>query len=189
MHASRIAIIGNAGGGKTLLSRRIARELALPLFAIDDIQWLPNWIPAPLDKVAAHHATWLENSRWIIDGWGSWEIMRERFTLADCILFVDMPMHRHYIWALRRQLESTLGLRRDWPPPGCRALPITFRLLKHMYRIDKEKMPQLRALLSEKSIQLRVRTLTTPRDVRRFDIGSLAANAPTFVPTQATHST
>ena len=36
---SRIAIIGNAGGGKSLLARHLGQSLGLPFHAIDDLRW------------------------------------------------------------------------------------------------------------------------------------------------------
>jgi adenylate kinase family enzyme len=34
----RIAIIGNAGGGKSILARRLGAALCLPVYTVDDVQ-------------------------------------------------------------------------------------------------------------------------------------------------------
>lgn len=56
-----------------------------------------------------------------MDGWGSWEIIEQRFDEADTIVIVDFPIWVHYRWALQRQLLARLGLSQGWPPHGCRA--------------------------------------------------------------------
>jgi tRNA A37 N6-isopentenylltransferase MiaA len=38
----RIVIIGNSGGGKSVLARRLAQALQLPCVEIDAILWLPG---------------------------------------------------------------------------------------------------------------------------------------------------
>ena len=40
---TRVAIIGNAGGGKSLLARYLGETLRLPVHTIDDVQWDPGW--------------------------------------------------------------------------------------------------------------------------------------------------
>ena len=37
----RIAVIGNSGGGKSVLARRLAFELQLPCVEVDTLLWLP----------------------------------------------------------------------------------------------------------------------------------------------------
>ena len=162
----RIAIIGNAGGGKSVLARALGATLGLPVRAVDDVQWRPGWTRAPLDEVSAAHSAWLAEPRWVIDGWGSWELMTERFAAADTIVLVDFPLHVHYRWALRRQLEVALGLRRDWPPPGCRALPITRELLRLMKRIHVEVRPRLLSLLDDAHFREKVVRLRSPAELR-----------------------
>ena len=164
----RIAIIGNAGGGKSLLARALGRQLDLPVHTIDDVQWRPNWQPAPVAEVEAAHARWLSEPRWIIDGWGSWDAIERRFTLADRIVVVDFPLWLHRWWAIRRQAEVALGLRRDWPPPGCRALPITLRLWQVMKLVHREARPRLLGLVNEPRFADRLTLIRSPAELRAF---------------------
>jgi hypothetical protein len=164
----RVAIIGNAGGGKSTLARRLAQVLAIPVFSVDDVQWEAGWQPAAPDKVAAAHAAWLAQPRWIIDGWGAWDLVRTRLRAADSIVLVDFPLRIHYYWALKRQLRVTLGFRDGWPPPGCRALPITLRLLQRMRDLHVSMRPQLLRLLAEPELRDRVMILHSPSELRVF---------------------
>ena len=46
----RIAIIGNAGGGKTTLARKIGATLNIPIAHVDAIQYQPGWGRTPIDS-------------------------------------------------------------------------------------------------------------------------------------------
>ena len=170
----RIAIIGNAGGGKSVLARRLGRSLGLPVHSVDDVQWQPGWTRAPAGRVAERHAEWLASDKWIIDGWGDWDLIAERFAAAEAIVVVDFPLRVHYRWALQRQVEATLGLRRDWPPPGCAALPITRRLLEVMRFVHRELRPTLLTLAGDPRHRDRVVHLRSPSELRRWRESVLA---------------
>jgi adenylate kinase family enzyme len=165
---TRVAIIGNAGGGKSVLARHLGRTLALPVHSIDDVQWEPGWTRAPAGRVEDAQRAWLREGRWIIDGWGSWELIAERFEAADTIVFIDFPLHVHYRWAMRRQVESMLGLRRDWPPRGCAAWPVTRELLRVMRYVHAEARPRLVAMTSHPRLASRVVRLRSPRELRAW---------------------
>jgi hypothetical protein len=168
MTARRIAIVGNAGGGKSLLARELGTMLRIPVHSIDDIQWGPNWTRQPLDDVRRAHDAWLGQDAWIIDGWGDWDALSRRFARADAIILIDFPLRVHEQWALRRQAEVALGLRRDWPPPGCSAAHMTDQLLELMRQVDREMLPRLRTMLAGDSVAPRVVRLRSPREFRAW---------------------
>jgi adenylate kinase family enzyme len=93
---TRVAIIGNAGGGKSTLGRRLAARYDLPLFSVDQVQWQPNWIPAPPEELARELDHIASGERWIIDGWGPWTSIEQRFNAADTIVFIDLPLWVHF---------------------------------------------------------------------------------------------
>ena len=177
LSARRIAIIGNAGGGKSVLARQLGNALGLTPRIIDDVQWRPGWERAPLEAVAATHASWLREPSWIIDGWGSWPLIEQRFMAADTIVIVDFPLRVHYRWALKRQLLAMLGLSRGWPPAGCRAWPVTLELLRVMRRVDRDFRPRLLALAADPRFRPQVVHLKSPRALREFRAAELAAAA------------
>ena len=171
----RIAIIGNAGGGKSVLARTLGGALGLPVHTIDDVQWEAGWTRAPLAKLAAVHAAWLREPAWIIDGWGSWEQIEARFSAADTIVVVDFPLWRHRWWAARRHVASMLGLRRDWPPAGCRALPVTRELWRVMNVVHRELRPRLLAMVAEPRLRDRVVIVRSPAELAAFRRRALGA--------------
>jgi adenylate kinase family enzyme len=67
---TRVAIVGNAGGGKSTLGRRLAALHNLPFYSVDQIQWWPGWVAAPEREVSESLNQIAATERWIIDGWG-----------------------------------------------------------------------------------------------------------------------
>jgi hypothetical protein len=161
----RIAIIGNAGGGKSTLARRLGATLAIPVHEIDLLQWRPGWVPAPAEEVAQTHDRWLASPAWVIDGWGSWEAIAARFDLADTIVVIDYPLALHYWWAIKRQVNCLLHSDVAWPPPGCRALPVTWRLLKMIWHIHWTMRPRLLELVARYHDGSHVVYIRSPRQL------------------------
>jgi hypothetical protein len=164
----RIAIIGNAGGGKSTLARKLGAALAIPVHEIDLLQWKPSWIPATAEEVVQTHEQWLASPAWIIDGWGNWEAIAARFDLADTIVVVDFPLALHYWWAIKRQVTCLVRLNPGWPPPGCHALPVTWRLLKMIWQIHWTMRPQRLALAARYRDGAHVVHIRSPHELQRF---------------------
>ena len=161
--ARRVAIIGNGGGGKSTLARALARSRDLPLHVMDDVQWAPGWVPdrAALERA---HQEWMAQPEWIVDGWGSWQQLEERFRGADAVVFLDLPLHVHYAGAARRHVAALLGRSEGWPPPGCRVLPVTWLMARTLWRVHHEMRPRLLELLARPGIAERVVVVRTTRE-------------------------
>ena len=164
----RIAIIGNAGGGKSTLARHLGAALAIPVHEIDLLQWKPGWVPASSEEVGQAHEQWLASPAWIIDGWGSWDAIAARFELADTIVVVDFPVALHYWWAIKRHVACMVQPNPTWPPPGCRALPVTWRLLKMIWQIHWTMRPRLLELVARYCDRARVVYIRSPHQLQRF---------------------
>jgi len=146
----RIALVGNAAGGKSTLARRLETALGLPRLEIDHIQWLPGWQVADPAEVTRKHDGFLaaHPDAWIIDGWGPWPTIARRLELAGAVVFVDLPIWQHYHHAAERQL----ALQRGEPattPPGCDLLTATGPLFETIWRVHNEHRPRVLAMLAE----------------------------------------
>ena len=67
----RVAVFGNAGGGKSRLARRLAALTGLPLYVLDKMQFREGGSAVPKEEFLAAHADLLRKDEWIIDGYGS----------------------------------------------------------------------------------------------------------------------
>jgi adenylate kinase family enzyme len=144
---TRVTIIGNAGGGKSTLGRRLAALHDLPLYSVDQLQWLPGWVAAPEDEVGARLDKIAATERWIVDGWGPWSSLERRLMASDTIIFVDLPLWVHFWLAAERQIGAARGEGRVDEIAGCDQLDVTKRLFETIWRIDRELKPRLEHLL------------------------------------------
>ena len=170
---TRIAVIGNAGGGKSTLCRRLGERLNLPVYSIDLVQWRPGWVYAGEAVIAEHQARWLAGGRWVIDGFGGERLIAERFAAADTIIFVDLPLYVHYWWAAKRQVRSIVRPGPDIPA-GCPMWTETWPLFKLMWWLNREWRPKMiRQLFQQRRVK-RVIHLRSPKAMRDF-LASLPA--------------
>jgi adenylate kinase family enzyme len=102
----RVAIFGNAGGGKSTLGRRLAELTGLPLYVVDMMQFRSSGIQVPRHEFLQAHADLLRRDGWIIDGFGGAAVAWERFAAADTLIYVDLPLLTHYIWVTKRLIKG-----------------------------------------------------------------------------------
>jgi adenylate kinase family enzyme len=163
----RIAIIGNAGGGKSLLANNISKAKNLPLHRLDALQWNAGWIPTPQDEFHRRHDALILGERWIIDGFASWESIEHRFEAADTIILVDHPLWLHYFWALKRQFICLFRPRPDFVE-GCPMLPMTGKLLRMICHIHWELRPRLIELVDSYRGSKWIYHIQSPKELRHF---------------------
>ena len=151
---NRIAIIGNAGGGKTTLARTLARTLGLPVTHVDSIEYQSEWNETPVAESDARLAEIAQGQYWIIEGFGSNSAIENRLELADTAIHVDFPFWRHLWWVTKRQSKAYEGQRIELPE-NCPEFSLIFtrELVKFMWKVHREKTPLFRKLMSMKQGQ------------------------------------
>ncbi|WP_282606639.1 flagellar protein FlaR [Pelagibius sp. Alg239-R121] len=164
---TRVAVIGNAGGGKSTLCREISAALRLPYHPIDKMQWLPGWVLVSEDVFHDRHEVLIAQDRWVIDGFGPWPDIERRFDRADTIIFVDHPFWRHLFWATKRQIRSIFFGRSDGPD-GCPMLPVTLKLYRMMWRLHREMRPKLLTAIQARSADRRIVHIRSLQELARF---------------------
>ena len=164
---TRVAIIGNAGGGKSTICRRLGKALDLPVYPMDQLQWKPGWIPTSTEEFHEKHTAILAQERWIIDGWGPPEEIAARFQAADTIIFVDHPLLIHYWWTLKRQVKCLFRPRPDGPE-GCPMLPMTWKLLRMIWGIHHQGRPYILQLVHGLQGSKRIIHIRSPRALQAF---------------------
>jgi len=139
----RIVVIGNAGGGKSTLARKIAASLHLVYVEIDRLLWEGDWRPTDAESYAVAHDQALGASSWVIDGLGRKESIPARLHRSTDIILVDFPLWIHFWLAAERQIAWSQG-RIDHPPAGASTAPPTEALFRTIWEVDQAWMPELR---------------------------------------------
>jgi adenylate kinase family enzyme len=111
----KVAVFGNAGGGKSTLSQRLAAMTGLPWIPLDSIKYQPGGGEVPHAEFKAAHDALLKQDQWIVDGFGSLDTVWERLAVADTLVYLDMPVVRHYWWVTKRFLQSAWVSPAGWP--------------------------------------------------------------------------
>ncbi|AFY77151.1 adenylate kinase-like kinase [Pleurocapsa sp. PCC 7327] len=111
----KVAVFGNAGGGKSTLSKRLSQITGLPLYVLDKIKYRSGGIEVPQEDYKHTHEKILETDRWIIDGFGCMETLWLRLNEADSLVFVDLPLYVHLWWVTKRLLVGRFKPPEGWP--------------------------------------------------------------------------
>lgn len=148
---ARIAVIGNAAGGKSTLARHVARRRGLALIEIDRLLWQPGWQLTPEADYAREHAAIVARDRWVIDGLGRQDSIAERLARSTEIVLIDMPLWMHFWLAAERQHAWARGWLDD-PPAGAAEMPPTRELFRTMWEVEQTWMPDIRGMCAEAAL-------------------------------------
>ncbi len=162
----RVAVFGNAGGGKSTLARRLAELTGLPLHVLDLIQYRPGGEKVPREQYLRIHAELLRRDAWIIDGFGCVASAWERFAAADTLVHVDLPLVLHHWWVTKRLIKGIRANPEGWPADS----PIwasTLSSYKVLWLCHRRLTPRYRQLVAEAASK-RVHHLRSPREIRVF---------------------
>jgi adenylate kinase family enzyme len=108
----RVAVFGNAGGGKSTLARQLAEITRLPLYVVDKLQFKEGGAAVPHDEYLELHRDLLAQEIWIIDGYGDNTTVWERFGAADTLIYVDLTLPIHYWRVTKRLIKVSLLIRK-----------------------------------------------------------------------------
>ena len=168
----RIAVIGNGGGGKTTISRKLGEHHGIPVCHVDSIQYQAGWKYTPVDECERVLNEIADGESWLIDGFGSRAAIERRLGIADVVVFVDFPLYQHYWWAAKRQLGSWRGSRAELPE-DCPEFnwKYTRKLTQVMWEVNRDYIPWFRTLVSELPESTMLFHLHSPRQVHAFLAG------------------
>ncbi len=108
----KIHIIGGPGSGKSFLAEKLSRELGIPHYDLDDIQWANETGYGKKRDIAERDALLeqiLQRDEWIVEGvYYAW--CGRCFENADRIYLMTVPRPVYRFRILRRFLRRKLGL-------------------------------------------------------------------------------
>ena len=163
----RVAVFGNAGGGKSTLARQLAESSGLPLYSIDKVKHLPGGGDIPEPEYRKLHDELLRSDEWIIDGFGCVTTAWERFACADTLVYVDLSLARHFFWVSKRLVKGLFINPEGWPQnsPILRGSMNSYRVL---WPCHSRLTPRYRELVRDMSRSKCVHHLKTPQAIPHF---------------------
>ncbi len=163
----KVAVFGNAGGGKSTLAKRLAEVTRLPLYPLDMIQFTAGGGEVPHDEYLEKHRDLLGRDQWIIDGFGCVASAWERFAAADTLVYIDLHLLAHYRWVTKRFVKGLFVNPEGWPEnsPMWSSTLDSYRVV---WRCHRRLTPRYRQLVIEAAASKRVHHLKSPADMRAF---------------------
>ena len=142
----KIHIIGGPGSGKTFLAEKLSKELGIPHYDLDDIQWdnsaksygtkrAPQERAVMLDKI-------LQKDDWIIEGvYYAW--CGRCFEDADKIYLLNVPRRTYRYRIIRRFIRRKLGIEKGKKE----TLKSLTALLKWADKFQRENLVEIKKIL------------------------------------------
>lgn len=150
----RVAIIGNAGSGKTTLARRLGAQLGAPVLDLDTVAWEPGQPAQPRashEAVAAVRAFCASRPAWVIEGCygdlveamldGEVELIFLNLPVETCVAHCLARPWEPHKWKSKEAQDERLACLLDW----VRAYPErdnTLSLREHRRIFDSYRGPK-----------------------------------------------
>jgi adenylate kinase family enzyme len=167
----KVAVFGNAGGGKSTLARRLAELTGLPLYPLDIVKYRAGtYLPGseiPQEEYLALHADLLNRDQWIIDGFDTVALTWERFAAADTLIHVDLPLATHFRLVTKRLAKGLFSNPKGWPEnsPLWSSTLSSYRVLWPCHR---HLTPKYRQFVAESAATKRVYHLKSLAEIKLF---------------------
>lgn len=161
----RVLIIGNSGGGKSTLARRLGDKLGLPVIHLDRLFWKPGWIESDDNAFRITVAEALAAPAWVCDGdFGS--SLDLRAPLADTIIWIDQPPWLCVVRAIWRIVRFRGGGRPDMTEGCDESLDLKF--YGYILSWNRTRRPRLQAALAVYGVHARLVRLRSDREIAAF---------------------
>ena len=160
----RVAVFGNAGGGKSTLAKRLADLTRLPLYPLDMIQFRAGGGRVPHEQYLKAHADLLRQDEWIIDGFGCVASAWDRFSEADTLVYVDLPLTTHYWWVTKRLIKGLFATPEGWPEnsPMWRSTVDSYKVV---WLCPRRLTPRFRQLVADVAASKQVHHVKSPAEM------------------------
>jgi len=163
----KVVVIGSPGAGKSTLSRKLSRQLKLPLYHMDQLFWRPGWVSTPKAEFLAELDRITQSPQWIIDGNYN-STLALRIAAADTIVFLDLQAGICFRRVIRRSLQNR---RREDMTEGCSEQFLSkdyWEFLLFVLTFRRHSRPKILRLIGQHRTGKRVCHLLSPAQVDNF---------------------
>ena len=150
------------------MSRQLAALTGLPLYSLDLLQWRPGGDPVLHEDYLKAHADLMLKDEWLIDGYGCPTTLWERLEAADMLVYVDLPLYRHYWWVTKRCIKGLLFAPPAGWPKGSPILRGTMMSYRVIGQCHKHLTPKYRAFVAARRGPKRVHHLRSTAEIEAF---------------------
>ena len=167
MEELRILIIGSSGGGKSTLSKQLAKELQLPVLHLDRIWHATNYDEEGWQILREAQMKFInENPAFIIDG--NYSVTFDlRIPHANLIIWIKPSKYLALYRVLTRSIKVRLKLvdRSDMAEEFQEKLDREyFEFLKFVWNFEKNNVPKIEAGIAERSADCRLVIINNKQD-------------------------
>lgn len=159
----KILVTGNAGSGKSTLSKKLGIILNMPVYSLDSIVWQKGWKKTPDEEKAIKIKELISKDKWIIDG-----VSMDVFAAADTVIFLDVPRRVSYWRVLKRNWRYLFKSRPELPP-DCPEILIIRKLITIIWNFYKNYRPRLLETM-EKSKNKKIFHIRSNKELEEFII-------------------
>lgn len=163
----RVAIFGNAGGGKSTLAQALSEASGLPVYYADQLRYRPGGAQVPDAEFARIHGAILQRDAWIMEGFGTLKTTWAGLEAADTLIYIDLPLYRHAAWVVKRLLSAPWSRPTGWPE-GASLLKGSLNSFRVLWLCHLHLTPVYRRFLVENGEGKELHHLRSPRQIRAF---------------------
>jgi adenylate kinase family enzyme len=163
----KVAVFGNAGGGKSTLSKRLSDISGLPLHVLDKLKYRSGGVEVSQEDYKRAHQEILQTDRWIIDGFGCLKTVWLRLDEADTLVFIDLPLYVHFWWVTKRMISGNIKPPEGWPEnsPILKSSISSYRVL---WLCDKYLTPKYREYIDRARSTKNVYHIRSTKQISQF---------------------
>ncbi|MBK0002691.1 hypothetical protein [Erwinia sp. S38] len=167
MRPERIVILGNAGSGKSTLSRILGAKTNYPVAHLDRLFWGPQWTKPEPAAFRARVSDVVNTETWISEGNYPRRTFDLRIPAADLIVWMDTP---RIICLFRVLMRSLRNQKRSDLPDGCteKINAEFFAFLHYIWKFESNDRPKIERLRLEYGPEVPVIHLKNKRQIEQF---------------------
>ena len=135
----RICIIGGSGTGKTTLANNLGKELKLPVYHIDGLNYFKDWEERDKKQRDEIIIERVKQPKWVIDGTYR-STLQQRLEKSDCVIYLDYSSLAQLRGVLKRFIQYHGKERREIP--GCKE-KIDWKFLSFVINWRKNKREEV----------------------------------------------